>query len=114
MHEAGIARVVADEIRDRALPGDHVRLLVTGGHGDPDDFDAALRFHLEVVLSGYDTGTIEIVHRPTQRMCSSCAVPFEGVRALDPCPTCGSPGMAVPGPEQIDLEFLGQPAGAGA
>ncbi len=112
MHEAGIARAVADEIRQQGAQGDQVRLFVTGGHGQPEDFDAALRLHLSLALPGLDTAAIEVVHRPTSRLCPSCAVTFDGIRPLDPCPTCGSVGLETPISEEIDLEILPAPARA--
>jgi hypothetical protein len=46
------------------------------------------------------------------RLCPSCAVTFDGIRPLDPCPTCGSPGLETPASEEIDLEILPVPVGA--
>ncbi len=46
MHESGLAAAVADTLREEPLDGARVRLLVSGGHADPFDFDAAFRFHL--------------------------------------------------------------------
>lgn len=112
MHEAGIARAVAGAIRDQAAPDDLIRLFVTGGHGQPEDFDAALRLHLALALPDRDPAAFEIVHRPTSRLCPACAVTFDGIRPLDPCPTCGSPGLETPVSEEIDLEILPAPVGA--
>ena len=112
MHEAGIARAVASELRQQGVPGDRVRLFVTGGHGQPEDFDAALRLHLSLALPEIDSAAIEIVHRPTSRLCPSCAVTFPGIRPLDPCPACGSPGLETPISEELELEILPVPVGA--
>jgi hypothetical protein len=39
MHEVGLARGVAEALRERSLRVDHVRLAVRGGHHDAIDFE---------------------------------------------------------------------------
>jgi Zn finger protein HypA/HybF involved in hydrogenase expression len=110
MHEAGIAQAIAAEIRERGLDPAAVRVVVSGGHGDEESFDAALRMHLEASAPGLGLGSLAIVHAPVARICTRCATPFEAAFAADPCPACGGPGIAVPVPESVELEWAGEHA----
>lgn len=105
MHEAGIAVAVAAEIRERGLDPAAVRLHVTGGHGDLVAFDAALRAHLEAAAPGRGLGDVRIEHVPSARLCARCSFAFEAIGEGAPCPACGGPGIAVPQPESIELEW---------
>lgn len=118
MHEAGIAVAIAAEIRTRRLDPRRVRLVVSGGHGDEVAFDAALRAHLGGVAPDLGLDTMPIEHAPVPRICARCALPFEAPLAADPCPACGGPGVGVPRPERVELEWIteladgeGAPAG---
>lgn len=104
MHEAGIARSIVAAIRDNGLAGLPVRVVVTGGHDAPDDFDASLRFHLSVAAAGIDLGPVEIVHRPGPRWCPACGRPSVGLVDA-PCPGCGGPTLGTPSEEGIELEW---------
>ena len=114
MHEAGIAVAVAAEMTGRGLDPARVRLVVSGGHGDETSFDAALRTHLQAAAPGAGLEVIEIVHAPVPRICSACTTPFEAPLAADPCPVCGGPGIALPTPESVELEWLDDGAEASA
>ena len=105
MHEAALASALADAITSRGLQGKPVRLLVSGGHADHDAFDAALRFHLEAGETAVDTGTLTIIHLPTERPCLACGRLFAAVGLAADCPHCGGIGLARPGPEQVQIEF---------
>jgi Zn finger protein HypA/HybF involved in hydrogenase expression len=108
MHEAGIAVAVAAEIRERALDPARVRLLVSGGHGNLADFDAALRAHLETAAPGARLAEVRIVHLPAPHVCAHCAGAFEAVAAAPAgptCPACGGPGMRLPQAESIELAW---------
>jgi Zn finger protein HypA/HybF involved in hydrogenase expression len=111
MHEAGLAMAVAEALRDERRAGDRVRLLVAGGHGRPEEFDASLRLHLALADPALDPTELEIVHLPTDRLCVGCGRSFRALAADEPCPTCGSAGLAVPGPERIDLQLVHPGAG---
>lgn len=110
MHEAGIAQAIAAEIRERRLDPAAVRVVVFGGHGDEESFDAALRMHLEASAPGLGLGSLAILHAPVARICTRCASPFEAPFAADPCPACGGPGIALPVPESVELEWAGDRA----
>jgi hypothetical protein len=104
VHEAGIARAIAAELRERGLAVGEVRLLVEGGHDAPDAFDASLRAHLALEMPGVDV--IRILHLPSLRLCAGCGRAFESVTAEDPCPVCG--GSSLPEPvrnERVRLEI---------
>lgn len=105
MHEAGIAAAVAAEIRARGLDPARVRLVVSGGHGDEAAFDAALRTHLAGIAPDLVLDGLAIEHVPVTRICGRCAAPFQAALAADPCPVCGGPGVAVPQPERVELEW---------
>lgn len=105
MHEAGIAAAVAAEIMGRGLDPAHVRLVVSGGHGDDAAFDSALRTHLAGVAPHLALDCLAIEHAPGTRICGRCAAPFEAALAADPCPVCGGPGIAVPQPERVELAW---------
>ncbi len=100
VHEAGLADAIAAEIRERGLDARSVRLEVTGGHGDVEAFDAALRLHLSLALPGVDATAIAIDHRAT-RLCPACGVATGSGGGDGPCPTCGGPAVALPTPEQV-------------
>lgn len=106
MHEAGIATAVLAEIRARGIDPGAARLVVSGGHGDADAFDAALRAHLAAAAPDLDVARIAIEHAAVSRLCAHCATPFEAPLASDPCPACGGPGIAVPVPERVELEWV--------
>lgn len=103
MHEAGLARAIAHELRERALTVGAVRVLVKHGHDEPCVFDAALRAHLAAEVPG--GGEIEIVHVPAQRVCASCARSFEAVGAADPCPVCCGASLPATGREKVEIEL---------
>ncbi len=102
MHEAGLAEAIAAEIRERGLERESLRLEVTGGSGDVEAFDAALRLHLSLALPDLDVAAIGIDHRVT-RLCPRCG-PVAGPGGGDgPCPTCGGPSVVLPTPEQVAI-----------
>ncbi|HSG86915.1 MAG TPA: hypothetical protein VLA23_11315 [Candidatus Limnocylindrales bacterium] len=107
MHEAAIARAIAASLRDRALLGRPVRVVVSGGHTNPADFDAALLEHLAGVGPPIDVALIEVVHRPDEMRCLACDRTFPDT--LDACPACGGPGMPGRMDETIAIEPLEGP-----
>ena len=107
MHEAAIARAIAATLRDRALLGRPVRVVVSGGHTDPADFDASLLGHLAGVRPPIDVALIEVVHRPEEVRCLACDGTFEGTH--DSCPACGGPGLPGRMDETITIEPLEGP-----
>jgi len=109
MHEAGLAVAVADALRREgvgAAPGTRIRLLVSGGHAEPDDFDGSFRFHLATAAPEFDAAAIEIVHLPIDRACVGCGAMFTAVGPDDPCPGCGGSGLPVPTAERVEIELL--------
>lgn len=109
MHEAGLAAAVAAALRREgiaALAGARVRLLVSGGHAEPADFDESFRFHLAAAAPDLEMTEVEIVHLPVERVCVGCGVPFEAVSADAPCPRCGGSGLPLPTPERLEIELV--------
>lgn len=104
MHEAGLAaRIVGVLERQGALEsGRHVRLLVHGGHGDPDAFDAALRLHLAAQRP--NLADVPIVHLPQPTLCTSCGATFERL-CDEACPACGGVGLPNLGEERVEVEL---------
>lgn len=105
MHEAGVAVTLAAEIRERGLDPARVRIVVSGGHADPAAFDAALRAHLDAVAPATGLSSVGIVHAPVPHLCAHCASLFRAIDCGATCPSCGGPGMALSGPELIELEW---------
>ncbi len=106
MHESGLAAAVADTLRKERLDGARVRLLVSGGHVDPFDFDAAFRFHLVAAAPDLAEVPLEIVHLPTDRLCVGCGRPFAAITADEPCPKCGSVGLPTEAGERVEIELV--------
>lgn len=106
MHESGLAAAVADALRGASLDGARVRLLVSGGHADPFDFDAAFRFHLVAAAPVLGTVPLEIVHLPTDRLCIGCGGTFTAICADEPCPRCGSVGLPTQTTERVEIELV--------
>jgi Zn finger protein HypA/HybF involved in hydrogenase expression len=109
MHEAGLAAAVAAALRQQGvttLAGARVRLLVSGGHAEPADFDDSFRFHLVTAAPELGAADVEIVHLPVERVCIGCGDPFAAVSADDPCPRCGGSSLPVPTPERVEIELV--------
>jgi Zn finger protein HypA/HybF involved in hydrogenase expression len=105
MHEAGLARAAAGTIRTQGLAGERLRLVVSGGHAEPADFDAAFRFHLSVVAPDLAGSIVEIVHLPAPRQCVGCGLEFTAVGEV-PCPACGGPALPGAHHEELELERI--------
>jgi hypothetical protein len=108
MHEAGIAARVAEALRGAGVEDSirPVRLTVSGGHGDPASFDAALRLHLTAQLPGL-RAPIEISHAAEPTICTACLRPFLRAGA-DVCPACGGDGLPIARPETVEIEVEGK------
>lgn len=106
MHEAGLAVAVAEALRGERLENARVRLLVSGGHAEPEDFDASLRFHLGAVAPDLAAVVLEIVHLPMDRLCVGCGTTFQSVGADEPCPDCGSGGLPLNVQERLEIELV--------
>jgi hypothetical protein len=112
MHEAALAGTLAIRLRQAratALIG-RPRLLVRGGHDEPDDFDAALRLHLALAAPEMESSTLEILHLPVERICSGCGGRFSSDRFAAACPACGSPALPNRTLESVELEWIDGPA----
>jgi Zn finger protein HypA/HybF involved in hydrogenase expression len=108
MHEAGLATAVADALRRegvRQTADVRVRILVSGGHAEPEDFDGAFRMHLATAAPEFDTAAMEIVHLPIERLCVGCGQTFASV-ADEPCPRCGGSGLSIPATERVEIELV--------
>jgi hypothetical protein len=103
VHEAGIARAIAETLRAEGLLDVPVRVLVTGGHDDPAAFDASLLFHFELAAPDVDLALVRIVHLPSDCWCPTCGHRFEAVGEVD-CPACGGPTMGSRLDEHIEIE----------
>jgi len=103
VHEAGIARAIAETLRTEGLVGVPVRVLVTGGHDEPADFDASLLLHLGLAAPGIDLSSIRVVHLPSERWCATCGNRFEAVGEAD-CAACGGATMASQLDERVEIE----------
>lgn len=109
MHEAGLAVAVADALRREgveAVAGRRVRVVVSGGHTEPDDFDGSFRLHLAAAAPEFDAAAFEIVHLPVDRVCVGCGGGFASIVTEDPCPRCGGSGLPIPSPERVEIEIL--------
>jgi Zn finger protein HypA/HybF involved in hydrogenase expression len=107
VHEAGLASDIAAALRGRLPlpPGARVRLLVTSGHHEPEEFDAALRLHLRGQLPDVEP-LIDITHVPVERLCVACGGTWAAVRADAACPGCGGDALPLPVPERVDVELV--------
>jgi Zn finger protein HypA/HybF involved in hydrogenase expression len=106
MHESGLATAVAGALRAQALDGARVRLYVTGGHAEPDDFDVSFRFHLAAAAPDLDHVAVEIVHLPGDRGCIGCGRTFAATSGDEPCPTCGGAGLPMQAAERIEIALV--------
>lgn len=113
MHEAALAGMVADRLREarRAGRAGHPRLLVRGGHDEPADFDASLRLHVALAAPELRDAPLEIVHLPVARLCSGCGQQFGAVGPRAVCPECGSAALPNAIPEEVELDWLAGTAG---
>jgi Zn finger protein HypA/HybF involved in hydrogenase expression len=111
MHEAGLAAAAAAAVRraGRDRSDQPIRLVVRGGHADPEAFDAALRLHLAGELPGIDADSITIEHAPHETLCAACGSAFQTDHPAGTCPHCGGPGLPVIRPETIALECEAAP-----
>jgi Zn finger protein HypA/HybF involved in hydrogenase expression len=105
MHEAGIARAIVATLRANASGPRQLRVLVQGGHGGCQEFDAALLLHLRLVEPGLDLAGIEIVHLPQPLTCATCGRQFEAVETSEPCPQCGGSAWPTHTSERIEIEI---------
>ena len=105
MHEAGIAIAIAGALRKEPPDGSRVRLLVSGGHGEPDDFDESLRFHLAAAAPDLDLHDLEIVHLAVDRLCSRCGATFSASEPDAVC-SCGGSSLPLPTPERVEIEMV--------
>lgn len=112
MHEAALAGTLASRLRQARATGPlgRPRLLVRGGHDEPDDFDASLRLHLALAAPDVDSATLEILHLPVERICSGCGGTFSSDRFAAACPLCGRPALPNRALESVELEWTDGPA----
>jgi Zn finger protein HypA/HybF involved in hydrogenase expression len=112
MHEAGLAAAIVDAIRASGpIDSDgRVRLLVSGGHAAPGDFDDSLRLHLRGLAPELEPW-IEIEHVAVDRLCVVCGESFRSIAIEDPCPMCGGSAIPMPVPERVDIERVRSIAG---
>jgi len=108
MHEAGIARAIAETLRGEGFVGVPVRVLVTGGHDEPAAFDVSLMFHLGLAAPEMDLSMVRIVHLPSERWCPTCGHRFDAVGESD-CPACGGATMGSRLDESIEIERVDGP-----
>jgi Zn finger protein HypA/HybF involved in hydrogenase expression len=111
MHESGLAAGVANALRRARLDGGNrpVTLVVSGGHDQPDAFDAAFRMHLSVRLPGFDLKRLAIEHRPSRAVCVTCLGEFFADDHSSSCPICGGAGLVAPVPETAEIEWGDEP-----
>jgi Zn finger protein HypA/HybF involved in hydrogenase expression len=113
MHEAAIADAILGALREQA-PGRRARILVRGGHGDPEAFDMALRFHLLVGDPRIELAQMEIVHLPRVLICANCGNGYEAKDPIEACPACGGGAWPDYAPEEVELELLEKLAASAA
>jgi hypothetical protein len=111
MHELGLARAIAHSILSHGWEASSVTISVTGGHGDPEQFDQALLAHLQCEAPELQEGQVSVVHLPSIRICSACASTFEGIQTTA-CPVCGGAPLPSLEPEQVKLELETGEAGS--
>jgi Zn finger protein HypA/HybF involved in hydrogenase expression len=108
-----VAIAVADEIRVRGLDPARVRVLVSGGHGDPEAFEAAFRSHLVAAGPSLGLDAVTIVRVPATYLCAICAGVFRTAEPDPACPGCGGPGLSAAHAESVEIEWDEPPAGRG-
>ncbi len=106
MHEAGIARRIAETVRRERRSGERVVLHVRGGHHGPDAFESALRFHLTAEAPELALADVDIVHDPVPRLCVGCGREFPAARPDEPCPRCGGSSLPLLDHEQVEVELV--------
>ncbi len=107
MHEAGLARGVARELRERGLRPDRVRLAVRGGHHDQAVFEAELRAHLtaEMPEEAAAIARLPIRRLASGHLCPGCGVEFDAAAVAPQCPNCGTETIAELTDEVIEIEL---------
>ncbi len=112
MHEAGLARGVANALRERGLLLEQVRLLVRGGLHEPAAFEAALREHLarEFPAEAEAARTIRITREPFGHLCVSCGAKFDAAEVHARCPRCDGDTISAVQNEQIEIVLAEVPA----
>lgn len=108
MHEAGLARGLARELRERGLTPDRIRLAVRGGHHDPVEFEAELRAHLtaEIPDQAEAISGLSVRRLPFGHLCPRCGVEFDTEIVAPICPNCGSDTIGEVAEEEIEIERL--------
>jgi Zn finger protein HypA/HybF involved in hydrogenase expression len=108
MHEAGLARGVAEALRARGLRVEQVRLAVRGGHHDPEEFEAELRSYLAAELPGEARAVASLSVRRllSGHLCPKCGVEFDSEIVAPGCPACGSDTLPEMATEQVEIELL--------
>ena len=108
MHEAGLARGVARELRQRGLSVAQVRLAVRGGNHDPLEFETELRAYLVAELpdEAAAVAAMEIRRVPFGHLCPRCGVEFDSAAVAPGCPACGVDTVAEITDEAIEIELL--------
>lgn len=102
MHELGLARAIAATIRTHGWENRTVRVHVSGGHSQPEEFDRALLAHISCEAPEFANGCVTVVHMPASLMCSVCATSYEALPGVA-CARCGGPPLPSLEPEQIEL-----------
>jgi Zn finger protein HypA/HybF involved in hydrogenase expression len=108
MHEAGLARRVARELRERGLSPTQVRLAVRGGQHDPVAFEAEMRGHLEGEMpdAAAAIAGMEIRRLACGHLCPACGIEFESAMVAPACPNCAADTLAEITSEQVEIELL--------
>ena len=108
MHEAGLARGVAEALRERGLRVEQIGLAVRGGYHDAIDFEAELRAHLaaEIPREADALAMLTIRRLLSGHLCPKCGVEFDSEIVAPGCPVCGSDTLPEVATEQIEIELL--------
>jgi Zn finger protein HypA/HybF involved in hydrogenase expression len=111
VHEANLARGVANVLREGGLRLEQVRLIVRGGHRDPAEFESDLRTHLvaEMPENAAAVAKLQIQRIPFGHYCPACDAEFGSTEFSPPCPHCGEETLPNFANEQIEVQLLEEP-----
>jgi Zn finger protein HypA/HybF involved in hydrogenase expression len=106
MHQAAVARRVADEIEHRQEPWSRVRVSLASADGSLEATADAIAAHLAAMTDGFDATRLDVVFARITRWCSACGDPFASEGDQTACPSCGGPALPVRSRDPVAIEFL--------
>lgn len=106
MHEASLATSVLAVLRHNPGPHQHVRVHIADISSSAEELTQHLRAYLAAADPPVAVTQVEVVPRPRERQCATCASRWT---TLDPdplCPDCGGLPLSSPHDRRLEVELL--------